>query len=70
MADFRIGYLVNALIFTVLGLLVFAAALALMERMTPPRVWTAILEERNLPAAILAAAVAIGIALIVAAAMH
>ena len=70
MAEFRIGYLINALIFAVAGLLVFAAAMAAADRFIPQRMWKEIVEEKNLALAILAGAVAIAIGLIVSAAMH
>ncbi len=70
MAEFRIGYLINALIFTGAGLLAFAAAMAAVDRFIPRRIWKEIVEEKNLALAILAGAVAIAIGLIVSAAMH
>lgn len=70
MAEFRIGYLVNALIFTVAGLLVFAAALAAVDRFIPQRIWKGVVEEKNVALAILVGTIAIGIGLIVSAAMH
>jgi uncharacterized membrane protein YjfL (UPF0719 family) len=70
MAEFRISYLINALIFTVAGLLVFAAALAAVERFLPQRIWKAIVEEKNMALAIVVAALAVAISMIVAAAMH
>jgi len=70
MTEFRFGYLLNALIFAVLGLLVFAAALSVIDRFTPARIWKAIVEEKNIALAILVGAISIGMCLIVAAAMH
>jgi uncharacterized membrane protein YjfL (UPF0719 family) len=62
--------MVNALIFAGLGLLVFLAALALAGRLLPFDWRKEIVQERNLPAAILAASVVLGMAWIVAATMH
>ena len=61
--------LLNAVIFTCLGLVVFAIALAAMAKAAPLDIWKEI-AERNVAAAILAGAVALGVAWIVAAAMH
>ena len=62
--------LLNALIFTALGLLAFWAALAIGARSTGFDFRKQIIEERNVAAAIVAGAVALGAAWIVAATMH
>jgi putative membrane protein len=70
MAEFRIGYLINALIFTVAGLLVFAAAMATVDRFIPQRIWKGVVEEKNIALAVLVGAAAIAIGLIISSAMH
>jgi uncharacterized membrane protein YjfL (UPF0719 family) len=60
----------NALVFALLGVLVFVIALAIVAKLAPFHVWKEIVEERNLAAAILAGAVALGLCWIIAAAMH
>ena len=60
----------NALAFAVLGVVLFVIALAILVKLAPFRVWKEIVEERNLAAAILAGAVALGLCWIIAAAMH
>jgi uncharacterized membrane protein YjfL (UPF0719 family) len=60
----------NALVFAVLGVLVFVIAFAIVAKLAPFRVWKEIVEERNVAAAILAGAVALGLCWIIAAAMH
>jgi putative membrane protein len=60
----------NALVFAVLGVLVFVIALAIVAKLAPFNVWKEIVEERNIAAAILAGAVALGLCWIIAAAMH
>ncbi len=62
--------ILNALLFTAVGLLAFWAALAIAGRATGFDLRKQILEERNTAAALVAAAVALGIAWIVAATMH
>jgi uncharacterized membrane protein YjfL (UPF0719 family) len=62
--------MVNALVFAGLGLLVFLAALALAARVLPFDLRKDIVQERNLAAAVVAAAVVLGMAWIVAATMH
>jgi uncharacterized membrane protein YjfL (UPF0719 family) len=60
----------NALIFAVLGILLFVVALALVAKLAPFHVWKEIIDERNVAAAILAGAVALGLCWIIASAMH
>ena len=60
----------NALVFTVLGVLVFVAAFAIVVKLAPLNLWKEIVQERNVAAAILAGAVALGLCWIIAAAMH
>ena len=62
--------LLNAVIFASLGIALFACAAALLAKLTPLNLWRAILEDRNVAAAIFAGCAAIGICLIIAAAMH
>lgn len=62
--------LLNALLFTAVGVMIFLAACALAAKLAPFEVWKEIAHERNTAAAILSGAVALGLAWIVAAAMH
>ena len=62
--------LLNALLFAATGVIAFLAACALAAKLAPFKVWKEIALERNTAAAILSGAVALGIAWIVAAAMH
>jgi putative membrane protein len=62
--------LLNAAVFAVLGVALFSLAGAIQLKLTPLKLWREIVEERNVAAAIFAGAAAIGIALIIAAAMH
>jgi uncharacterized membrane protein YjfL (UPF0719 family) len=62
--------LLNAVVFAALGIAVFAAAAAILLGAAPLKLWRELVEERNVAVAIFAGAVAIGICLIVAAAMH
>jgi putative membrane protein len=62
--------LLNALIFTGLGIAIFLIAFTLAAKLWPIDLWKEIAHERNVAAAILAGAVALGIAWIIAATMH
>jgi putative membrane protein len=60
----------NALIFACLGIGLFVVAFAALAKVAPFDVWKAIVEERNLAAAIVIGAVALGLCWIIAATMH
>ncbi len=60
----------NALIFACLGIGVFVVAFAALAKVAPFNVWKEVVEERNVAAAILAGAVALGLCWIIAATMH
>ena len=62
--------ILNAILFSILGLLAFAVALAVAARAAGFDLRKAIVEERNLAAAIVAAAVTLGVAWIIASTMH
>ncbi len=61
--------ILNALVYGVSGILIFAAAFAILVKMLPIDLWREI-RERNVAAAILAGAVALGLCWIIAATMH
>jgi len=60
----------NGLIFAGLGIVVFIVAFSLVVRLAPLDLWKEIAQERNIAAAILAGAVALGLCWIIAATMH
>ena len=62
--------LLNALLFTVLGIVAYVIALAVLVKLAPFDLWKQIVTERNVAAGIVAGAVALGLAWIVAATMH
>lgn len=60
----------NGLIFATLGIVVFFVAFAVASKLARFDVWKEVAQERNVAAAILAGAVALGLCWIIAAAMH
>ena len=65
------GYpLLNAILFACLGMLLFVAVFALIDRFTPYHLWKEMVEEKNIALAILLGAMSIGMCNIIAAAMH
>lgn len=64
-------FLVNSLVFSLLGVLVFCVVFFIIDKLTPSvDIWKEIVEKRNQAVATVVAAMCLGIALIVAAAIH
>jgi putative membrane protein len=61
---------VAALAYALIGLVVFAVAFVVVDRLTPYQLWKEIVDEQNTALAIVVGAVAIGIAIIVSAAIR
>ena len=59
-----------ALVFALIGIVVFVGAFVLIDRLTPYDLWKEIVEEKNLALAVLVGAMSIGICIIIAAAVH
>jgi uncharacterized membrane protein YjfL (UPF0719 family) len=64
------GYVFNSLLYSVLGVVVFWVAFIIVDKITPYDLWREIVEGRNLALAIIVGAMALGISIIVAAAIH
>jgi len=62
--------LLDGLLFAVLGIVVFAVAFAILAKAAPFHLWKEVVQERNIAVAILAGAVALGLAWIIAATLH
>lgn len=63
-------YLVNSLVFSLLGVIVFWVSFIIIDKLTPYNLWKEICENRNQALATIVAAMCLGIAIIVAAAIH
>ena len=70
MNDFHPAYVWNAMIFAVIGLVIFVVAFVIVDKMTPYHLWNEIVQEHNTALAILVGAMAIGMSIIIAAAVH
>ncbi len=70
MNDFHPGYLINAIMFAALGILIFCAAFYIVDKATPYHLWKEIVEDKNVALAILVGAMSIGMCIIIAAAVH
>ena len=62
--------ILNAVVFVIVGVVVFSISLVIVGRAMPGNLWKQALEERNLHAAILLAGIALALGWIVAAAVH
>lgn len=60
----------NSLLYSILGVIVFWVSFIIVDKLTPYDLWRQIVEERNQPLATVVAAMCLGIAVIVAAAIH
>jgi len=64
------GIVLNSVIFALVGVGIYGACFYLLDHLTPYHLWREINEKQNTALAILVGAMAIGIAIIVAAAIH
>jgi putative membrane protein len=69
-SEFHPGYILNALVYAVLGILIFVIAFTLLDKLTPYDLWGEICEKRNVALAIMVGAMSIGISIIIASAVH
>ena len=58
-----------ALVYAVLGIVIFAVALIAVDRATPGTLWKEIIEEHNTALAVMMAGVSIALALVISAAI-
>lgn len=68
--EFHIGSLINALIYAVIGVLILVISFVAWDKITPYDLWKEIVEKQNTALAIFAGLMALGIAIIVASAVH
>jgi putative membrane protein len=59
-----------ALVFALIGIVVFVVSFVVIDRMTPYDLWKEIVQEKNMALALLIGAMSIGICIIIAAAVH
>jgi uncharacterized membrane protein YjfL (UPF0719 family) len=65
-----IKYVVNALVFSVLGLVVLTVAFIVLDKLTPGNLWKEIIEDQNIALAIIVGAMMLAIASIISSAIH
>ncbi|MBI4861808.1 MAG: DUF350 domain-containing protein [Candidatus Riflebacteria bacterium] len=62
--------LLNAVIFSFMGLFIFFAGFIITDWWTPYDLWKEIVEEQNVALAIMVGSISIGLCLIIAASVH
>lgn len=70
MAEFHPGFVLNALVYAVLGIVIFVLSFVVLDKMTPYALWKEIVEEKNVALAILIGMMSLGMSIIIAAAVH
>ncbi|MCC6588557.1 MAG: DUF350 domain-containing protein [Bryobacterales bacterium] len=70
MSEFHPGYLLNALVYSLLGIILFIISFAVLDLLTPYALWKEIVEEKNVALAIMVGLMSLGMCLIIAAAVH
>ena len=59
-----------ALVFALIGIVVFVVSFVVIDRLTPYDLWREIVQDKNVALAVLIGAMSIGISIIIAAAVH
>jgi uncharacterized membrane protein YjfL (UPF0719 family) len=62
--------IIAAIVFAVIGIVTFVIAFVAIDRMTPFTLWKEIIDEHNTALAVLIGFIALGISIIIAAAIH
>lgn len=66
----QLNNVVNAIVYAAIGIVIFAGAFLVLDKVTPYNLWKEIVQEHNLSLAILLGAMSLGICVIIAAAVH
>jgi putative membrane protein len=61
---------IATLVYAALGIVVFIVSFIAVDKLTPGEMWQEIIEKRNTALALLSGAVALGLSIIIAAAIH
>lgn len=70
MNSIPLGNVVNALVFALIGIVIFTVFFVVLDKLTPYHLWKEIVQEHNQALAILVGALSIGICIIIASAVH
>ena len=67
---FKPAVLIGSLVYSLLGVLAFWISFLIIDKITPYDLWNEIVEKKNMALALVVGAMCLGIAIIVAAAIH
>ena len=67
--DDLMQHLVAALVYALLGIVVFVLSFVILDKLTPGSLWKEIIDEHNTALAVMVGAISIGISIIIAAAI-
>ena len=66
----QLNNVVNAAVYAALGIVIFAGAFLVIDKVTPYNLWKEIVQEHNTALAILLGAMSLGVCVIIASAVH
>jgi len=66
----QLNNVVNAVVYAAIGIVIFAGAFVVLDKVTPYHLWKEIVQEHNTALAILLGGMSLGICVIIAAAVH
>jgi putative membrane protein len=66
----KLSAVVGSILFSLIGVIVFWVSFVVIDKITPYDLWGEIVEKRNVALAIVVGAMCLGVAIIVAAAVH
>jgi putative membrane protein len=66
----QVSYVLNAIVYAAIGIVIFASAFLVIDKVTPYNLWKEIVQEHNTALALLLGAMSLGICIIIAAAVH
>jgi putative membrane protein len=70
MTEFNPVFALNAIVFALIGIVIFIGTFVVLDKMTPYHLWREIVENKNLALAVLLGSMSIGLCMIIAAAVH
>jgi uncharacterized membrane protein YjfL (UPF0719 family) len=70
MTEFNPVFALNAIVFALIGIVIFIGTFVVLDKLTPYHLWREIVENKNLALAVLLGSMSIGLCMIIAAAVH
>jgi uncharacterized membrane protein YjfL (UPF0719 family) len=70
LANFSLIDITNAIVYSLMGIGIFVSSFMIIDKITPHDLWRELIEFKNQALATVIAAVALGICIIIAAAIH